>query len=270
MDSAFPIWWFGVFGLIVGSFLNVLVLRLRSGEAWMGGRSKCPRCGHTLAWYDNIPLASFVWLRGRCRHCREPISWQYPLVELGTALLFIATAAAFDSWRGGGSWSGLAGLLVLQGALLVVFVYDLLHMEIPLGPWGVGVAVSPFVLYAMAGESGVSFEGALIGHLAAGLAGAAFLGGLSWISRERWMGWGDAYLIFLLGAVVGFPGVLWIVTLGSGLGALIGVGLILLGKRALGSRLPFGPFLIAGFWLVLLWPRFFPDTPVAGWLTGWL
>lgn len=269
MDSAFPIWWFGVLGLIVGSFLNVLIARLRTGEAWMGGRSKCPRCGHTLAWYDNIPLVSFAILRGRCRHCRAPISWQYPAVELLTAILFILSASVLLQ-AGGSDWMALGTLLVVQSVLIVILVYDFLHMEIPLGPWWVGLAAAGGLLFLRGGDPSLPTAWFFLEHLLAGLGGALFLGTLSFVSREQWMGWGDAYLIFLLGLLAGFPGVLWTVTLGSGLGALVGIGLILLGRKALGSRLPFGPFLILGFWLVFFWERFSPGTAPAAWLTGWL
>lgn len=247
--------YFTFFGLIIGSFLNVVVARLRSGEGFMT-RSHCVKCDALIHWYDNVPVLSFLWLRGRCRACGARISWQYPSVELATALLFaIVGTFVFDVFRSE-SWIDTAFWLVLVSSLVVVFVYDLLYLEIPMLMIWIGIGGA--ILWLGAGEWQLALMGMwsvwdsiLIGNLAAGLGAFAVFGAISKGSGERLMGMGDAWLMLLLGLVIGWPGILWTVTIGSGLGSIVGVALIALRKKGMRSELPYGPFLIIGFFAVV-------------------
>jgi prepilin signal peptidase PulO-like enzyme (type II secretory pathway) len=120
-----------LFGLLVGSFLNVVVLRLERGESFVAGRSRCLTCEHTLAWYDNIPLCSFLWLKGKCRYCRVTLSWQYPLVELMTACLFAGAGFLVPATLGIVSLAFLAFLLITLSIVVVITVYDIRFLAIP-------------------------------------------------------------------------------------------------------------------------------------------
>lgn len=125
---------FFLFGTIIGSFLNVVALRLERGQS-LGGRSHCPHCEALIRWFDNVPLFSFAWLRGRCRQCRESIAWQYPAAEFGTGLVFALIGTYFFAPLDPTKTATLAltlGYLVLASLLIVVCITDLRTMEIPL------------------------------------------------------------------------------------------------------------------------------------------
>lgn len=253
---------FFVLGLIFGSFFNVVVSRLRSGESFMT-RSHCVRCGAPIHWYDNVPVLSFVWLRARCRSCVHPISWQYPLMELSTAVLFALVGAAVFDFASSESWFETGYWLVLFSVLVVVFVYDLLYMEIPmimiwigLGAtlvWLGGIDIDMWRLGAWSLSDSV-----FLWHSVSGIAAFTIFATVSKGSGERWMGFGDAWLMLLLGAAAGWPSVLWAVTVGSGIGSVVGLALMATGKKSLGSRLPFAPFLITGFVAVVLFQWIVP------------
>ncbi len=261
---------FALLGLIIGSFLNALVWRLRHEESLMT-RSMCPQCRHLIRWYDNIPVLSFVLLGGRCRSCRMPISWQYPLVEMVTALGFGIIGAVSVSGSGvlvgqGTSFGNILAVdllfwLLMFSLLMGIFVYDVLYLEIPMILiWiGLGAAGAYFLwsdwslllLHPYDGDSRLALLWAQSRILWGIIAGGGAFGVFTWLSKgsnERLMGWGDAWLVLLLGFVLGWPGVLWVITLGSSLGSLIGIGLLLHGKGTLKTQLPFAPFLILGFW----------------------
>ncbi|TXG77731.1 prepilin peptidase [Candidatus Dojkabacteria bacterium] len=245
-----------IFGLIIGSFLNVLVLRSETEET-LGGRSHCPRCQAMIHWYDNIPLLSFLFLRGRCRACQAPISWQYPFVELGTGLSFTLMGAVFE--RGVATFEHLtilAALLFTTSLLIAIVVTDFRTMEIPLvflwlSVLGAGAAMVllPWLFHSAAtplwGASSVH-------HLIGGLVAAIFFAVLVFGSRETWMGRGDIWLAATIGLLVGIKYLLLTLTLSFLLGAVIGVGLLFFGGKQLKSQIPFAPFLVFGFFLMTL------------------
>jgi leader peptidase (prepilin peptidase)/N-methyltransferase len=244
------------YGLICGSFVNALVWRLHEQErgevskkrrralSITRGRSMCPHCGHTLAITDLVPIFSWLVLRGRCRYCRKPIGWQYPLVELLTGLLFLIS---YRVWPYGFDIAGLglfvAWLLLLTG-LVALLVYDIRWMLLPnrivyplLGFW-VGVTI----LLA------VSFGRGLSGLLAASL-GSLVCGGLFWllfpVSDGRWIGGGDVKLGFLLGLLVGSPlAAFLVIFIASLLGTLFTLPFLVTRKLSIASKVAFGPFLI--------------------------
>lgn len=242
-------------GLIFGSFVNCVIWRLHSKESFVGGRSYCPRCRHKLAAADLVPLLSFLFLGGKCRYCKENISWQYPLVELATSVLALAAAFIFAS---GFMKLGIidpATVLILVyywamiGILEIVFVSDLLWYVIPDEAivFGVGLAAlaqifaafSPLARDLIAGDQ--SLGGVF---LTAVFSTLVFLG-IVVISKGKWMGLGDVKYAFLMGLVLGFPGIVAGLFLAFLSGAVIGLVLIAAGRKKLSSEIPFGPFLAA-------------------------
>lgn len=252
---------FFILGLIIGSFLNVVIFRLKLAETLLG-RSYCPHCKKQVRWYDNVPLLSFALLKGRCRDCGKNISWQYPLIELGTAVVFALIGNYFFIPLITGSWLATLFYLSIFSLLLVIFVYDLRYMEIPMIIFWIALGIS--IVYFLLSDW-LNFNGSLgifslqiFSGLVAGLVAFLFFFILVSVSRERWMGMGDAYLAFLIGLISGWPSVLLSLTLAFGMGAVWGVILIVLKKKTMKSQIPFAPFLIFGTFIALLLPRIFP------------
>jgi leader peptidase (prepilin peptidase)/N-methyltransferase len=223
-------------GLAIGSFLNVVIHRLPRGESLWLPRSRCPACGALIGARDNVPLLAYLVLRGRCRACGAAISARYPLVEA-------ATAAAFAGclWRFGPGPEAVVGAL-LCCLLIALALIDLENLLLPDALTLPGIAVG-WGLQLWVPEPGLlgAVEGALGG------AGLLFLLGeaWSWLRDEEAMGLGDAKLLAMVGAFLGWRGVLATLALGALLGAAVGIGLILARRGSLKSRLPFGTFLAA-------------------------
>jgi leader peptidase (prepilin peptidase)/N-methyltransferase len=236
----------GVLGLMVGSFLNVVIWRLPRDESVVRPPSHCPHCDTEIAPYDNIPVLSWILLRGRCRTCRASISARYPLVELASAGLWIAMALRF-----GESWA-LPAYLVLVSALLALSLIDLDTFLLPnriVYPLAV-LLVILFGAAALLDDAGGDYVRALLG----GLAAYAFFLTVHLIA-PRGMGFGDVKLSFSLGVALGWLswGTVFLgLFLGFLLGAVIGVILIATGVRTRRDHVPFGPFLAAGTVLAIL------------------
>ena len=228
-------------GLIAGSFLNCVVYRMENNQGFLTGRSFCPQCKHVLAWYDLIPLFSFLWLSGKCHYCRKKISWQYPLVELATGFLF------FLMFRHFGFGIDLVFGFLISAFLVVIFVYDLKHYLIP-----------DKIIYPAIGVALVynlwRFD---LGVFGAAFGAAAFFLFIVLISRGRWMGIGDIKLAFFMGFVLGWPNILVALFFAFFSGAIIGVGLILAERKSFKSEVPFGPFLVAGTMAAMFYGRDF-------------
>jgi leader peptidase (prepilin peptidase)/N-methyltransferase len=229
-----------VFGLAVGSFLNVVIWRVPRRESIVSPPSHCPSCDTPISPRDNIPVLSWLLLRGRCRHCGTSISVRYPFVEALTAVLFAAVGARFsDSWA-------LPAYLLLTAALIALSAIDLDTMLIPsriLYP--VGVAAVPLLALA----SGIEDDwGAFVRALIA--AAVVFLAFFALhLAVPRGMGFGDVRLSFLLGLYLGWLGwgeVAGGLFAGFAYGAIVGVVLMAAGKRGRRQQIPFGPFLAAG------------------------
>jgi leader peptidase (prepilin peptidase) / N-methyltransferase len=220
----------GLFGLMIGSFLNVCIVRLPNEESLVRPRSKCPKCGAPVAWYDNVPILSWLILLGKCRHCKAPISVQYPLVEAAVGLLWVAsfqyyglTAAAFTGATFGTILLGIA-------------ITDAKHYLIPDEfTWG-GLAIG-LLLSLQRGIPGLldGVVGAAVGFL--------LLYGVAWAGEKAFgqeaMGGGDIKMMAMVGAFVGWKGVLLTVFGGAVLGTLVFVPLSFGRKRLV----PFGVFL---------------------------
>lgn len=241
-----------ILGLIVGSFLNVVILRYNTGVS-LGGRSGCPICGHTLQWYELIPVVSFCIQKGRCRSCSTPISWQYMVVELVTGILFVGVHLKFFSGIIDGSYV-LHALYywVIMSLLVVITIYDIQHKIIP-DPFVYALIVLGFGSLVLGSMSSIG----LLNVLAAPLAALPFL--LLWgISKGAWMGFGDVKLAFAIGWLLQPLEVVSALILAFWIGALWGVGIIAVqniwgrGAQSLSmkSEIPFAPFMIVGLLLV--------------------
>ncbi len=236
---------FFVLGAIIGSFLNVVILRLRSGESFLAGRSKCPHCRHALSPADLAPILSFVFLRGRCRHCRERISWQYPLVEFASAAVFAAVFAF------GGSWLMILRNLIAASALIVIFVYDLKWREIPDQvslPALIAVLALNFLLNPLS-----------LSYLIAAFIGAAFFAAQYYLSDGKWVGGGDVRLGALLGAILGWPALIVGLLIAYVCGACVGIYLLIKSEATGKTELPFGVFLAPAAIIALFWGQYMID-----------
>ena len=255
------------FGLLVGSFLNVVILRLPPRLEWQWRRdsreilelpehyepappgivvqrSACPKCGHKLAPWENIPVISFLMLRGQCRGCGSPISWQYPLVELATGLLFAACM-----WRFGFSAEGLAAL-VFTGLLVAMSGIDLrttlLPDQLTYPLLWIGLGLATMTLFVTPVQA---IFGALAGYLSLWSVYWAF----KLLTGKEGMGHGDFKLLAALGAWCGVGGILPIVLMSSMIGAIVGSLWIGLRGRDRATPIPFGPYLAAAGWVQLMW-----------------
>lgn len=235
---------FGLGGLIVGSFLNVCITRLPGRESIVRPRSRCPQCRSPIRWFDNIPVVSYVVLRGRCRACQARISLRYPIVELLTAVAFVVQGLAFVDQP-----LLLASRLVLTVLLIVLFGTDLETERLPdivtLPGLAVGLAWSIF------GPPG----------FVDGLVGAALGAGVLLAIRWLWLWWkgvdgmglGDVKMLAMVGAFLGWRQIWVVLFLASLAGALVGVSLTVLRGRSLQSRLPFGTFLALAAFAASVW-----------------
>lgn len=225
-----------IFGLIIGSFLNSVIYRLSINQGFLIGKSCCPNCKHNLAWYDLIPVLSFLILKGKCRYCKKPISIQYPLVEITTALLFLLI---FNSQN----LLFTIYWLVVSCFLIVIFVYDLKHYIIP------DKIVFPLIL--ISGIFNFYTKHEILNTIYSAVGASLFFLFIVLVSQGKWMGMGDVKLVFFMGLFLGFPKIITALILAVFIGAIIGVILIFSGKKSLKSEIPFGPFLIAGTLLTL-------------------
>lgn len=222
-----------ILGLVFGSFINCLVWRLNHGLSPLWGRSTCPKCKHQLAWYDNIPLLSFVILRGRCRYCHSPISWQYPVVELVTGLITLLVFGFYPYLK----WQYLIFNLIIAYALIAVFISDLLYQTIP------DEIIFPTMIISLIFNFFNFSISQFFNFLISGLVFGGFFWFLYLITRGKGMGFGDVKLSLLIGLILGYPKITIVFYLAFLTGALVGVILILLGKKKFGDHIPFGPFL---------------------------
>jgi prepilin signal peptidase PulO-like enzyme (type II secretory pathway) len=237
-------------GISFGSFLSVVLYRLKTGDSAFKGRSYCDHCRHKICWYDNIPLLSFLFLGGKCRNCRQPIAIDYPVTELIIGIQFVwiywllKINFNFFNWvEGWYSFALLLYWLALFSGAIAIAIYDWKYFLIP------DQILMPLIILAA--------SRLLISHhyevIVAGFGAAAFLALLYWLTKGRGMGWGDVKLGFLLGLVLGWPLVLIAYFLAFLTGATAGVILILIRRKKLKSKIAFGPFLIGGMIVAKIW-----------------
>jgi leader peptidase (prepilin peptidase)/N-methyltransferase len=233
------------FGLVWGSFANVLIARVPANEDWVRERSHCPNCAHTIAWYDNIPVLSWLWLSRRCRHCRKRISARYPTVELAVAALFVGVYLAFG-----------ASLLALALAYLALIsvVLAAIDLDVHRLPDRIVLPAYPALAAMLAGDALLNREG---WPLARGVVGAVSLAGFYLLMRvinPRGMGLGDVKTAGVLGLALGYVG--WsALGVGAFFGPVVGGAMVLpgvlAGRLSGKTRVPYGPALLAGAWVGL-------------------
>ncbi len=250
---AFLIGFLFLMGLVWGSFLNVVILRSVKNKSFVTGRSECPKCRHQLAWYDNIPLLSFFLLGKKCRYCRKPISFIYPVVEFLTGVFFVWWfLIGFGFFKLVGSpWSIFQPVFWLTVGLvfIVIFVGDMLYMMIPF-------AVNMF-LFGLVMTYRVSLVATnnmrmtdFIGALVAGLVLSGLFLTINKITQilrgVDGFGLGDVYLAPSLGVLLGWPKTAVAVFFAFFVGSIVGLGLIFSGRKSKKDYIPFGPFLLLG------------------------
>lgn len=236
----------GLLGLIVGSYLNVVIHRLPRGLSTVLPRSRCPVCGAAIRARDNLPLVSFLMLRGRCRRCGAPIAWRYPLVELATGLLFVAVVL-----RWGPTVEALTAALFccLMVALAAIDLeLYLLPDRLTLPGLVAGLAIQPWF-------PGGDLASAAIGAAAGGGVLLAVWGAWYLLRHEEGMGLGDVKMLAMIGAFVGWKGAGVALLVAVAAGSLVGLAMIALRRAGRRSRLPFGVFLALGGLVALFWGR---------------
>ena len=266
--AAFP-WMAGLFGLAIGSFLNVVVHRLpvMLDRNWQSQcrellnpnqpqsdvperfdlimpRSRCPHCGHAITALENIPVLSFLWLRGKCSVCHKPISWRYPLVELLTGCLSVLVA-----WRFGFSLAALAGLALTWSLIALSFIdvdRQLLPDDLTLPLLWAGLLFNIFAVFVPLSSAVI---GAAAGYISLWLVYQLF----KLTTGKEGMGYGDFKLFAVLGAWLGWQSLPLIILLASLVGAVAGISFIVFFGHDRRMPIPFGPFLCAAGWFALLW-----------------
>ena len=224
-----------VFGLSVGSFLNVCIHRLPLRESLMHPASRCPRCHAALKPYDNIPVVSYLVLRGRCRACRAPISLRYPLIEVITGAVFLAAYILFDGPM-------LYQRLLFACAMIVLFVIDLEHRILPDVITLPGIGVGFLFSFIMPPGWIDSLVGLVVGGGSLWLMGEVYFR----LRHEEGMGFGDVKMLAMIGAFLGWKLMLLTLILSSFLGSAIGLGMIAARRGDMKYALPFGTFLAVG------------------------
>jgi leader peptidase (prepilin peptidase)/N-methyltransferase len=226
-----------IFGSCIGSFLNVCIYRIPAKRSIVHPRSTCPRCDSLIKFYDNIPIISYLWLRGKCRDCGTKISARYPLIEFLTGTLACACFAEFGPTVEAGVYFSFIS------SLIVVSFIDIDHQIVPdiisLPGIPMGLVSSLFL-------PSIHFSDALIGMLAGG--GILYM--IAWsyqaLTGKEGMGGGDIKLLAMIGAFIGWQGILLVILIASVSGAWVGVFLMLMARKNLKFAVPFGPFLSLG------------------------
>jgi leader peptidase (prepilin peptidase)/N-methyltransferase len=228
-------------GLIVGSFLNAVIFRLHSGESFVMSRSHCPHCDHELSAMDLIPVISYLLLSGKCRYCQKKISWQYPTVELLTAVIFVLIASNFvlpltsiQFWV----------QVIMAGFLIVIAVFDLKHYLI------LDKVIFPALIIITAYNF---YDGFLVNGLLGALLISGFFAAQYFISSGRWIGFGDVKFGLVLGSIFGWKVGIVMLVLAYFIGAIVGVILLIRKTKELKSELPFGVFLSIAAILMMIY-----------------
>ena len=246
MESTLVLFSF-VFGLVIGSFLNVCIYRLPLGKSILFPPSSCPQCGSRIRFYDNIPLVSYVFLRGKCRFCRHPISIRYPVIEVLSGLVSVALFLRY-----GPSFSYLF-LFAFSASLITITFIDLQYQIIPNVLTIPGIVLGLF--FSFFSWSDLSWSDSLLGILGGG--GVFYLVATLFklLRGKEGLGAGDIKLLAMLGAWLGWQALPFVILISSVTGVIIGGGTLLLSRKKLETRIPYGPFLVLAAFVCL----FFKD-----------
>ncbi|MCK5412900.1 MAG: prepilin peptidase [Candidatus Pacebacteria bacterium] len=228
-----------IFGLLIGSFLNVVIFRLETEEKIVNDRSRCPNCKHILSWKDLFPVLSYVFLKGKCRYCQKKISIQYPLVELMTASFFVLIFSYFFSVTEKYFVANIIFYFFVISVFIVISVYDLRHYIIP-----DKVIYTAIIITAL--FNFIFFNSIFFNHLFSAIVAFGFFLTIIILTKGQGMGGGDAKLGFLMGLILGWPLVFLAIFFASVSGSIVGMALIIGKKKKIKSMIPFGPFLIFG------------------------
>ncbi|HRN96581.1 MAG TPA: prepilin peptidase [Candidatus Levybacteria bacterium] len=231
-----------IIGSILGSFVNVLIDRLPSGKYFSRNRSFCESCKKTLKWYDLFPILSYIFLKGKCRYCKKPIPYRLPIVELltgiGFVLIYILTPVD--------QLICTPFYLVLFALFVAIFFIDSMHQIIP-DVLLLCIGVITVVLHVFSGVE-------ILPYIVTGVASTLFFLALFLGTKGRGMGFGDVKFAFVIGLLLGFPGSLVAFYAAFVVGAIVSIGLILSKRKKLkGSKIAFGPFMIVGMVIALLY-----------------
>ncbi len=242
-----------ILGAIIGSFLNVCIYRIPRKESIVFPSSHCPSCNRAIEYYDNIPIVSYILLRGRCRYCGERISIQYPVVEIITGILLVALLKRFDIGL------KMPILFIFIAALLVISLIDLKHRIIPnqlsLGFIVIGLILSPFLHGPVESITGILVGGGLLFSI-------AYIYQL--LTHREGMGGGDVQLLAMIGAFRGGKGAVFSLFAGSLTGTIIGIFIMVLKGGDRRYAIPFGPFLSLGALVYIFWGE-----KIIMWYLGW-
>ena len=260
VDTMWPVWTFGwwsvavaVLGAIVGSFLNVVIVRLPRGESIVIPRSHCVFCRHPLAWWENIPIVSFLFLHGQCRHCERRISWRYPTVEVLTALLSLLLW-----WRYEALLPYTVYFFFLIAPLIALSFIDLEHLIIPdvLSLTGIATGLVSRLVLSGYGDRWEGFFNGVVGVLVGGGLLFVVAWGYERLKHQEGLGGGDVKLAAMLGAFFGWRASLFILLVSSVLGSVVGLLFLVALKKGLKHPIPFGPFLsLAGLAYLFIGPE---------------
>ncbi len=227
----------GLVGLVVGSYLNVLIYRIPMGKSTVLPRSRCTYCGGAIRFYDNMPVLSFLLLGGKCRHCKAPISWRYPAIEMITATLFVLVVHRF------GVRTALIPALVFICLMILLAAIDLERFLLPDKITLPGILIG---LVLQLWNPRTTLTDAILGVLIGAGILILVINYWFWLRGEEGMGLGDVNMLALIGAFLGWQGVLTTMFLATLSGAIVGLALLAAGRLGLQSRLPFGLFLALG------------------------
>ncbi|MEO5646486.1 MAG: prepilin peptidase [Candidatus Paceibacterota bacterium] len=242
-----------IFGLIIGSFLNVVILRLNTGRSPAQGRSKCARCNTPLSWYELIPVFSYIGLKGKCKTCNTHISFQYPIVELLTAIVFTIIYTTALATYGFTTMTAIVFVFstIIAALLIIIFVYDIRHTIIP------DTIVYLFIIMALLSILWSTFT---VSGFSAGIAifNGVFVAlpfFLLWaLSKGRFMGFGDVKLALGIGWLLGLTGGFSALLFSFWIGGIVGLFMLALSRKYhMRSEIPFAPFLIMGTFIVGVW-----------------
>lgn len=231
-----------IFGLFIGSFLNVLIDRLPEGKSWIKGRSRCDFCSQVLKWYDLIPLLSYLLLKGRCRYCRKKLSFQYPLLEIITGMSFV-----FTYLNSPPPLFVKCYLLYVISSLIVIFFTDLRKRIIP------DQILFPLTLVTVLFKLYEKNWDVFTNNIPAAFIVSGFFMCLVLITRGKGMGLGDVKYSYFMGLLSGFPQMVISFYTAFLTGAVFSLILVIRGKKTFKSKIPFGPFLVLATIVTMFW-----------------
>lgn len=241
---------FFILGAVLASFLNALEYRIKNNLNWVTTRSFCPKCKKTLKFYDNIPIVSFMFLKGKCRYCGEKISWQYPLVEFLLGLIFVFIFFNFSSEiMLIGTWLEIFFYCFISFVLVFIFIYDYKYLEVS---DLITIGASLFLFFSFL----VFDVRTVYSMLLSVFIGVSFFLLQFLISKGKWIGGGDLRIALFLGIVFDWQKILLVLWLAYIIGALISIILIYKNKKSMKSEIAFGTFLALSAFITLFWGDF--------------